>query len=127
MKITHIALWTSQIEEIKDFYVRFFGGQSNKKYVNVAKGFESYFITFDDGCKLEIMQRSDVQSKAIGECLGFCHIAFGYDSRDDVLAQTERMRSAGIRVVCEPRQTGDGYFESVIEDPDGNRIEITAK
>lgn len=124
MKIAHIALWTRHLEELRDFYVRYFGGVSGEKYCNPAKGFESFIIRFGDGCELELMRRSDITAAAQGERLGLCHLAFDAGSREAVLAQTERLRTDGVTIAGEPRTTGDGCFESVVTDPDGNLIEI---
>ncbi|WP_304582227.1 VOC family protein [uncultured Alistipes sp.] len=126
MRIDHVALWTERLEELRDFYVGNFGGRSNEKYVNPAKGFESYFIAFGDGCRLELMRRTDIRERAQQPQPGFCHLAFGCAGRSEVLALTERLRSEGHRIVGEPRTTGDGCFESVVADPDGNLIEIVA-
>ena len=117
MEIAHIAIWTERLEELRDFYVRYFGGVSNGKYTNPAKGFESYFVTFGGGCRLELMRRTDIRG----------HIAFELGSREEVLALTERLRSDNHPILGEPRITGDGYFESVAADPDGNQIELTCK
>ncbi len=127
MRIDHLALWTERLEELRDFYIRYFGGCSNEKYVNPAKGFESCFIAFGDGSRLELMRRTDVRTRAAQPQLGLCHLAFGCSSRDEVTTLTERLRRDGHRIASEPRTTGDGYFESVITDPDGNLIEITAE
>lgn len=127
MKIAHIALWTQRPDLLRDFYVEYFDGVSGEKYCNPAKGFESYMIRFCDGCSLELMRRRDITSAAAGERLGLCHVAFDAASREEVLALTERLRADGFRVAGEPRTTGDGYFESVIADPDGNLIEITSR
>ena len=127
MQLAHIALWTQRLEELRDFYVRYFGGVSNERYVNPAKGFESYFIRFGDGCQLELMRRTDIREQADGHRLGLCHFAFGLGSREEVLALTERLRADGHRIAGEPRTSGDGYFESVAADPDGNLIELVYK
>lgn len=122
--IHHIAIWTFRLEEMKEFYTRYFNGTSNEKYINPKKGFESYFLRFEGGTDLELMSRPDVQNLPIEENrLGLTHLAFAFDSREAVLQQTELLRSAGYSIVGEPRTSGDGYFESVILDPDGNRIE----
>ncbi len=125
MEIVHVALWTERLEELRAFYISHFGGTSGEKYINPAKGFESYMIRFDTGCALELMRRTDIRMQAAGPELGFCHIAFGCASREEVLARTEVLRKAGVRIVGEPRRTGDGYFESIVEDPDGNLLELT--
>ena len=194
MRIHHIAIWTFRLEEMKEFYVRYFKGTSNEKYVNPKKGFESYFIHFDCGADLELMSRTDVQNTPIGEnrlglthfafaldskeevlelteklrsagytisgeprtsgdgihfdCgadlelmsrtdvqntpigenrLGLTHFAFALDSKEEVLELTEKLRSAGYTISGEPRTSGDGYFESVVLDPDGNRVECVFK
>ncbi|WP_138350229.1 VOC family protein [Bacteroides eggerthii] len=124
MRIHHIAVWTFRLEEMKDFYVRYFKGKSNNKYINPKKGFESYFIRFDDGAHLELMSRTDVQNIPIEENrLGLTHFAFGLNSKEEVLELTEKLRGAGYTIAGEPRTSGDGYFESVVLDPDGNRVE----
>lgn len=124
MKLHHIAIWTFRLEELKEFYIRFFTGTSNEKYVNPQKGFESYFISFEEGPSLELMCRMDVQNSPIEENrLGLTHLAFTFPSREEVLRFTEHMREEGYTIAGEPRTSGDGYFESVILDPDGNRIE----
>ena len=110
MEIAHIAIWTERLEELRDFYVRYFGGVSNDKYTNPDKGFESYFVAFGGGCRLELMRRTDIQGRNSAMQLGLCHLAFELGSREEV-----------------PRITGDGYFESVAADPDGNQIELTCK
>ena len=128
MRIHHIAIWTFRLEEMKEFYVRYFKGTSNEKYVNPQKGFESYFIRFDCGADLELMSRTDVQNTPIGENrLGLTHFAFALDSKEEVLELTEKLRSAGYTISGEPRTSGDGYFESVVLDPDGNRVECVFK
>ena len=126
IKIEHIAIWTDDLETLKNFYVKYFNATSNELYTNTGKQFQSYFLSFSSGARLELMKRPDI--KAIDrshEYHGFCHFAASVGSKDNVLELTERLRSDGYQVVGEPRHTGDGYFESVILDPDGNRIEIT--
>lgn len=128
MKIHHIAIWTYRLEELREFYMRYFSGKSNEKYVNPRKGFESYFISFDEGATLELMSRTDVQDVAMEENrLGLTHFAMSFGSREEVLRTTEQLRSDGYTIAGEPRTSGDGYFESVILDPDGNRVECVYK
>ena len=126
MKVHHLALWTHHLEEMKDFYCTWFGGECSEKYVNPVKQFESYFIGFVSGASLEIMRRPDITVIEPGEYKGYCHIAFDAGSEERVIALTEALRDAGYTVAGEPRTTGDGYFESVILDIDGNRIELVA-
>lgn len=128
MKLHHVAIWTFRLEELKEFYIRYFGGVSNEKYINPKKGFESYFISFGEGASLELMSRTDVQNTPIEvNRLGLTHLAFTFHSQEEVLRFTEQMRTEGYTVASEPRTTGDGYFESAILDPDGNYIECVCQ
>jgi lactoylglutathione lyase len=127
MKIEHIAIWTGHLEPLREFYCTYFGGQSNTKYLNPAKEFSSYFITFQSGARLELMHKPQLQpsQQPANTLAGYVHLAFSVGSRQQVNALTDRLRTDGFRVVGEPRTTGDGYYESVVADPDGNLIEIT--
>jgi lactoylglutathione lyase len=128
MRIEHVALWTHDLERLRHFYETYFEGRANAKYVNPRKQFESYFITFADGARLELMQRPDVPSTRNDveqQFTGYIHLAFSTGSREAVDALTERLRADGYRILDGPRTTGDGYYESTTLDPDGNRIEIT--
>ena len=127
MNIAHIAIWTKDLEAMTDFYTRYFGGESNEKYTNPQKQFESYFISFESGTNLELMRKQTVDKPLdTEERLGITHIAFKLGSKDAVLSLTETLRSDGFCIVGEPRTSGDGYFESVIFDVEGNRIELLA-
>ncbi|WP_315081716.1 VOC family protein [uncultured Clostridium sp.] len=128
MKIEHVAIWTKDIEKLKKFYVDYFDGIAGDKYTNEKKHFESYFIKFESGARLEIMQMPIIPSNlndTINQYIGLIHIAISVGSIEKVSKLTETLRNAGYMVVSEPRYTGDGYYESCILDPDGNRIEIT--
>lgn len=128
MKLHHLAIWTFRLEELKTFYERYFGGRSSAKYVNPAKGFASYFVYFDEGTALELMSRTDIRPDVpVENRAGLTHFAFSFPSKEAVCQQTERLRADGYTIVGEPRQTGDGYFESAVTDPDGNRIECVFK
>jgi lactoylglutathione lyase len=128
MRIEHVALWTVDLERLRQFYETYFGARPNAKYVNPAKRFESYFLTFTSGARLEIMQRPDVLAGASGAqpALGWAHVAFSLGSEQAVDRLTARLAEDGYSVVDGPRRTGDGYYESVVLDPDGNRVELTA-
>ena len=93
--VAHIALWTNRLEELRDFYVRYFDGESGPVYRNPAKGFESFFVRFEGGVALELMRRTDVRDSDEGEHTGFCHVAFGVGSREAVCSLTERLRRGG--------------------------------
>ncbi|HDU0924815.1 TPA: VOC family protein [Listeria monocytogenes] len=125
MKIEHVALWTTNLEQMKQFYVTYFGATAKDLYENKTKGFNSYFLSFEDGARLEIMSRTDVTGKTTGENLGWAHIAISTGTKEAVDELTEKLRQDGFAIAGEPRMTGDGYYESVVLDPEGNRIEIT--
>jgi len=127
MNIEHIAIWTIDLEAMKNFYIRYFKGESNEKYLNPIKQFESYFISFESGTKLELMRKQSVDKPLdTEERIGITHIAFKLGSKEAVLSLTETLRSDGYKIVGEPRTSGDGYFESVVLDEEGNRIELLA-
>lgn len=125
MKIEHIAIWVQDLEKMRSFYVEDLGGISGAQYHNPTKNFTSYFISFNEGARLELMHRPDIPLKAMGESIGITHLAFSLGSREGVDKVTEKLRDAQYTIVGEPRTTGDGYYESVILDPEGNRIELT--
>lgn len=128
MQIEHIAIWTHHLEQLKDFYITYFGATANSKYVNPNRQFESYFLTFTTGARLELMQRPNIpvtQNDVESQFTGYIHLAFAVGSQEQVDQLTVRLRQAGYPVVDGPRRTGDGYYESVVLDPDGNRIELT--
>ncbi|MEM9328677.1 MAG: VOC family protein [Bacteroidota bacterium] len=128
MKIEHLAIWAKDLEGMRVFYQQFFDFESNDMYHNPAKGFRSYFLSFGEGARIEIMHREDVEEggEPNANRIGLAHFAISLGSRERVDELTEQIRSAGYKVVGEPRTTGDGYYESVIEDPEGNHIELTA-
>ncbi len=126
MRIEHVAVWVQDLEGMQDFYVRYFNGRANNKYTNPGTGFTSYFITFASGARLELMHRADIPANLnSGEAQGLVHLAIAVGSREGVNQLTEQLRQDGFAVIGEPRTTGDGYYESVVHDPEGNRIEIT--
>ncbi|MGM0508567.1 MAG: VOC family protein [Fusobacteriota bacterium] len=127
MKINHIAIWSKNIEILKEFYAKYFNAKSNDKYINSKKGFQSYFLSFENGCRLEIMKKEDINKKLDKNInfLGLAHFSISVGSKKDVLKITNKLKKDGYDVIGEPRTTGDGYFESVVLDPEGNRIEIT--
>ncbi len=128
MKIEHIAIWTNDLNRLKAFYEKYFGAQSGSRYINERTQFQSYFMTFESGARLELMQRHDIKSieKSSGQDhYGYAHLAMSVGSEASVDALTQRLADEGYQILDGPRRTGDGYYESVALDPDGNRIEIT--
>ncbi len=130
MSIEHLALWVRDLERMRAFYETYFGATANPKYTNTAKGFSSYFLRFPDGGpRLEIMQMPgipDSLNDAYAQFAGLIHFALSVGSETGVDALTEQLRTDGFPIIGEPRRTGDGYYESVVLDPELNRIEIMA-
>jgi lactoylglutathione lyase len=131
MRIDHIAIWTRQLEILKEFYITYLQGEAGAMYHNKKKNFKSYFLTFGDGARLEIMSTPGIpnnQNDTISsQHQGIIHIAFELSSRESVDEKAVELRKAGIRILDGPRVTGDGYYEFVTLDPDNNRLEVTAK
>ena len=136
MKIEHIAIWVQDIDKVCEFYRKYFGGVGHPIYHNPAKQFTSRFVTFESAARLEIMHRPDIDANVgtvtsltfhveHSEHLGFAHLSFSVGSKEEVDRLTRQMTDDGIQVIGEPRTTGDGYYESVVLDPEGNRVEIT--
>ena len=125
MRIEHVALWVNDIEKMRDFYCSCFQAESSEKYFNPHKKFSSYFLSFKDGARLEIMNKPDLESSLQPMISGWAHIALSAGSKEAVDSLTEKLRSEGYTIAGEPRTTGDGYYESIILDPEGNQIEIT--
>lgn len=129
MKIDHIAIWTTNLENLRTFYIRYFDASSTEIYYNHSKEFRSYFLKFDGDCQLEIMEMPNVpksKNDALKQFTGIIHFAIKMGSKMKVDNLTEIIRKDGYKIVSEPRTTGDGNYESVILDPDGNRVEIVA-
>lgn len=129
IRVEHVAFWTEDLERLADFYSRYFGAAVGVRYTNPDKGFESRFLNFEAGARLEIMRSSTLQpvkQPAGVQRMGLTHLAISIGSKDEVDELTRRLSRDGFKVVDGPRHTGDGYYESVVLDPDGNRIEITA-
>ncbi|HIZ80122.1 MAG TPA: VOC family protein [Candidatus Lachnoclostridium stercorigallinarum] len=126
MKIEHIAMYVNDLTKAKDFFIRYFGASCGEEYHNKTTGFRSFFLTFDDGARLEIMNRPAAEDpeKPLART-GYIHIAFSVGSREEVDRLTAAMREDGWNVVSGPRITGDGYYESCIIGIEGNQIEIT--
>ena len=128
MKIDHIALWVHNLEEMRVFYEKYFIAESGDMYFNEKKGLKTYFLTFDDGFRIEIMQIPgllSIDKKEIRNYEGYCHLAISLGSEQEVNRVTGMFKNDGFTILDGPRWTGDGYFESVILDPENNRIELT--
>jgi lactoylglutathione lyase len=129
MQIEHVAIWARDLEIMKDFYLKYFGMSAGLKYVNEKRGFTSYFLSFIDGgpTRIELMNiPGNVNRNEHDDLIyGLTHLAISVGDKAIVDELTQKLRADGYQVVGEPRQTGDGYYESVILDPEGNRLELT--
>ena len=126
MKIEHIAMYVNDLEATKDFFVSYLGAVPNTGYHNMKTDFRSYFLTFEDGARLEIMNKPGLSDdeKNLSRT-GYTHIAFSVGSKEKVDVLTQQLKEAGYEVISGPRTTGDGYYESCVIGIEGNQIEIT--
>lgn len=129
MKIEHFAIWVDNLEKMREFYLKYFNVTSNEKYTNIKKGFTSYFLDFGEGkTRIELMNMQDIihEPNKRGFTKGIAHFAISVGSKETVNNLTERLRTDHYIIESEPRTTGDGYYESVVLDPEGNYVEISA-
>lgn len=126
MKIEHIAMYVQDLEKTKEFFMKYFAAKSNAMYHNPNTDFKSYFLSFDDGARLEIMQKPGVEAQTENQMrTGFIHMAISVGSKEEVDKLTETLKQDGYMVTSGPRTTGDGYYESCVVAVEGNLIEIT--
>ncbi|MCU0446201.1 MAG: VOC family protein [Microscillaceae bacterium] len=129
MTLEHVAIWTDDLEKLRDYYTQFFGGKPNAKYYNEHKEFASYFLTFESGARLEIMQMPNIpdnlNDRVQAQHKGIIHLAFGVATIAEVNQKADELRAAGYPILSGPRKTGDGYYEFETLDPDNNRLEVT--
>lgn len=126
MRIEHVAIWTRDLERLKSFYETYFEVIAGARYASTKRPFESHFLNFASGARLELMRLPDLaDADHSRNVVGLAHVALSTGSREAVDTLTRRLRGDGYTVVDGPRVTGDGYYESVVLDPDGNRIELT--
>jgi len=128
MKIEHLAIWVEDLELMKSFYEKYFDAKAGEKYHNPKKKFTSYFLSFDGGCRLELMAKPEIPKNlndTISEYIGIIHFAISVGSKEKVDTLTKQLEQDGYKIIGLPRTTGDGYYESVVLDGENNRIEIT--
>ena len=125
MKIEHIALYVRDLEGAKDFFIHYFDAKANELYHNPRTDFRSYFLSFADGARLEIMNKPGLTDGDCTSRYGYIHIAFSVGSKEKVDALTARLKADGYSVLSGPRTTGDGYYESCVAGFEGNIVEIT--
>ncbi|MGX7198786.1 VOC family protein [Enterococcus nangangensis] len=124
MKIEHIALWTKDLEQMKGFYEKYFAAESSALYVNEKTGFRSYFLSFASGSHLELTNKKFLLERAV-DAVGYSHLAISVGTKEDVDSFVTKVLADGFPLLNGPRTTGDGYYEAVIQDPEGNLLEIT--
>jgi lactoylglutathione lyase len=124
-RLEHVGIWVVDIDHVAAFYAKYFGARAGELYRNPRKGFESRFLDFGGGARLELMTRQDVNQPAANELLGLAHVAISIGDEAAVDALAARLRADGVTPDSGPRRTGDGYYECVVRDPEGNRVEIT--
>ncbi len=131
MKLEHVAIWTYQLEIMKEYYMKYFDGKANNKYTNSSKGFHSYFLSFENGARLELMTMPDIPGNKNDtiqkQHLGIIHLAFGVERIEEVDKKAIQLKFDGFAILSGPRKTGDGYYEFETLDPDNNRLEVSAK
>ena len=126
MRIDHVAMYVEDLEEARSFFEKYFGGVANEKYHNKNTDFQSYFLSFEDGARLEIMTKPGVDdAKKKVDRIGYVHVAFSVGTKEKVDELTEELSNDGYEIVSGPRTTGDGYYESCVKGIDGCLVEIT--
>jgi lactoylglutathione lyase len=129
MTLEHVAIWTDDLELLKDFYVKYFNGIANSKYTNESKRFQSYFLSFKSGARLELMSMPSIpdntNDRVTKQHKGIIHLAFGVNTISEVDQKAIELKADGFPILSGPRKTGDGYYEFETLDPDNNRLEVT--
>jgi len=124
--IEHVAVWCRDLEAMLTFYTEMLGGVAGVRYENPANRFSSYFVSFGEGARLELMSRPGLREPGVQPGVGYAHVALRLGGAEAVDSAVERVRRQGVTVESEPRVTGDGYYEAVIVDPEDNRVELVA-
>jgi lactoylglutathione lyase len=129
-RIEHVALWVRDLDRVCAFYSGYFGAKVGPRYENPAKGFASRFLAFESGARVEVMTTtllSPVELAPGVHRMGLTHLALTVGPEAEVDRLTSQLRADGHPVLEGPRRTGDGYYESAVLDPEGNRVELTAE
>ena len=127
MNIEHVAIYVNNLEVEREFFMKYFGAKASEKYTNFRSDFTSYFLTFDNGSRFEIMHRTGMfDPKKEKYRSGYHHIALNVGDEKAVDKITRTLEDDGMVIVAAPRKTGDGYYASIVTDPEGNEIELLA-
>jgi len=131
MILEHVAIWTDNLEQLKQYYIKYFGATANEKYTSKQNQFHSYFLTFKSGARIEIMTKPGIpdnkNDRVTDQHKGIIHLAFGVNTMNEVDEKANQLISDGFKILRGPRKTGDGYYEFETLDPDDNRLEVTTK
>jgi lactoylglutathione lyase len=126
MHIEHVAIWVHDLERMRQFYVAMLGARAGEPYQNAETGFRSCFLSLGEGARVELMSRPAGQNESGPGAFGYAHLALRLGTPAAVDETVARLAEAGVNVLGRARMTGDGYYEAVIADPEGNRIELVA-
>ena len=128
MKMDHIGIWVRDLDKMIKFYRDYFNVSAGNKYHNPVKKFTSCFVEFPSGGRIELMNNPDITAviRRNGQHTGYIHIAINVGSEAEVDRLAGKFRNDHFEIPDGPRRTGDGYYECVVLDPEGNRIELTA-
>lgn len=127
MKVEHLAIWTYNLDGMRSFYMHYFDASSSEVYYNHSREYRSYFLSFDGDCRIELMEMPGIpksKNNPLKQFTGIIHLAFKLGSKDKVNELSATLREDGYKIISAPRTTGNGNYESVFLDPDGNRVEI---
>lgn len=127
VRLEHVAVWTPDVDRLVAFYTRWLAAQAGPPYRNPRTGLHTVFLTWPDcPTRLEVMARPDVSLPSAGPRLGYAHLALTVGPPEEVDRMTRELAAAEVRIAGQPRWTGDGYYEAVLLDPDGNPVELVA-
>lgn len=127
MKIDHIAIYVENLEATKEFFIKYFNATANNLYHNPKTELSTYFLSFEDNTRLEIMSRPNmIKTEFNLYCQGFIHLSFSLGNKEKVNELTARLKNDGYKILSGPRTTGDGYYESCVLGPENNILELVA-
>ena len=127
MKIDHIAIYVENLEATKEFFIKYFNATANNLYHNPKTELSTYFLSFEDNTRLEIMSRPNmIKTEFNLYRQGFIQLSFSIGNKEKVNELTARLKNDGYKILSGPRTTGDGYYESCVLGPENNILELVA-